>query len=236
MTRLMSLRTLVLTAALFGVTIPGAGTAMAEPMLVGPTLLPMYNIPTDNATNVLVVYDPYPFPSAGTVDFLLGKDQPGSEIGSFTAFQLRPLGGSQFSVVADSQTFTPPTVVTPTDVQYTLTTPWTVQAGDLYAHFGNGIPFNIIPPPDGNTPQSVYFPSTAPPVVGTTITLPSTDFPLFGNSAGQGSPGQMRDYGLDAHLVPVVSAVPEPSTLIPAAAASVIGLGFVWRRRRRATA
>ncbi len=113
-------------AAALSVALLGT-TASAD--LYGPNLKDSYDYSSDLAVNlVLVTYTAFPFPSAGTVDYLVSNVlNGGSNYGTFTAYQLRPLGGNDYVVVA-SQEFTVPDGDNP-GYQYLLDTPWTVQAG-----------------------------------------------------------------------------------------------------------
>jgi hypothetical protein len=133
--------------------------------------------------------------------------------------QLRPAGGASFTVVAE-QTFT--TSGTLGFAQYPLATPWSVAAGDLYAHYGQGIPLDI--PARNNPGVPDYWPSSHRPGVGETITPGGSDYPLF--------PG-LRDYYLDAHFT---TATPEPSGLALAGTAAAACVVFFGLRRWRSAA
>jgi hypothetical protein len=199
-----------------------AGQARAG--LIGPTYAPPYTYGSDGASNVLVTYTAFPFAGAGTVNFLQSANldeyawTPGE---SFTALQLRPAGGSSYTVIAE-QTFT--TSSTLGIVQYTLSTPWSVQAGDIYAHYGQGIPFSL--PATSNPPDPLYYPSSHDPAMGETIALGGADYPAY---------GQSRDYYLDANFNPA-SAAPEPATLTLLGIGIVGMAGYGWRRRKLAVA
>lgn len=189
--------------------------AVARAEMIGPNLVRAWGYPTDIATNVLFVYADWAFTSGGRIDFFESYVMPGANGygGAFDALLLRPTGAPNTYTVLAKQGFVAPNVQTATIWDYTLTTPWDVQAGDVYAHFGNGIPLNI----PGSPGLPLYYPSSPSPVAGQTITVGSAPYPLF---------DQLRDYGLDAHVVP------EPTSLL-LLGTGLVGLARGWRKRRR---
>jgi hypothetical protein len=71
-----------------------------------------------------------------------------------------------------------------------LGTPFGLQVGDVIAHYGRGIPFNN----GTGGPSSVYIAANLPPpVVGNTITVPSSTYPLY-NDGG-------RNYAVEVQLL-----------------------------------
>jgi hypothetical protein len=167
---------------------------------------------SDGAENVLQVDFGDPIPAAGTVDSYSIFDQPGNNQPnySFHAYVLRPTGGSNYLVLQDD-------VLIPTGTNATKSyavSPITVQAGDVIAHYGRGVPY--ADGPAGGDFEEIFFPSGPPPAANTTIQLPSATYPR--------PSGFVRDYAFAANFV-----VPEPAGL------AVVGLGAValFARRRR---
>jgi hypothetical protein len=218
-----------ITAIFLLFAFPALGNATS--LNIGPTLQSYYFASSDIAfAQVLVLYSNYAFPAAGSVTYFQSYVQPGGNLyGGFQVMLLRPEGPNQYHVVA-AQAFDVPAVIAPTLYQYSLSSPWTVQAGDIYAHFGNGIPFNYIgdwksDPSDLNMPDPLYYPCTAP-LLDTTISLSSPAYPLF---------DQLRDYGLVAIDPPPngdPETAPEPgSLLLLGTGLGTLGLA-VWRRKK----
>ena len=146
---------------------PGSTTPVGNPLVARA-------YPTDSAANVLVVNSHAPLP-AGTLAEIQVFDQPGSGPNSFHAYVLRPTGTpGSYSVVFDSGPLSVPSVATGQVVTFPVG-PFAVQAGDLMAHYGQGIPLDM----GGVSLDSTYYPANTPPSLGQTITLGGTDYPLF---------------------------------------------------------
>ncbi|WP_092607787.1 hypothetical protein [Raineyella antarctica] len=103
-----------------------------------------------------------PFPSAGNV---------------FHAYVLRPTGtAGQYTVVFDSGLLTvpaPTTASTSEDTSYGVTN-LTVQDGDRLAFYGQGIPVDT-----GAGNDILHYPAPTAPLQDTTITMGSTDYPVY---------------------------------------------------------
>jgi FtsP/CotA-like multicopper oxidase with cupredoxin domain len=116
-----------------------------------------------------------PFPSAGNV---------------FHAYVLRPTANpSEFTVLFDSGLLTVPTLADPTvsEVFTFGVASLPVQAGDILAFYGQGIPV------DTSTGSDVLsYPAPTPPLQGSNITLGSVEFPIF---------PQARTYSFAAEVV-----------------------------------
>ncbi|HXV34457.1 MAG TPA: multicopper oxidase domain-containing protein [Gaiellaceae bacterium] len=137
---------------------------------------------TDNAAEVLVVL-PAPLPDGLVQSFetwnqaLAGGSSGPSAGRSFHAYILRPTGtANQYDVVFDSGQFTVPALADPavSEVASFPVPDIAVQAGDLLAFHGQGVPLDI-----GTGTDTISYPAPNAPLQGTTITLDSAEFPLF---------------------------------------------------------
>ena len=137
--------------------------------------------PTDTATNVLVINTTAPLPT-GTLTGFETYAMPGGA-GSFHAYVLRPTGtANEYSVVFDSGALLVPDVLAG-EVRTFTVGPFAVQAGDVIAHYGNGIALDI-GNPTGRTRSSIQpvRPSVAP-AVNTTFVAGSAEFPFSSPSS-----------------------------------------------------
>ncbi|MDV3223043.1 MAG: hypothetical protein LOY02_16600, partial [Intrasporangium sp.] len=163
--------------------LPELTTAPGADVLVGNDVV-QRSTPTDGAANVLVMS-----PGVLSDGFLNGFQtfvQAGSENLPFHAYVLRPTGtADEYSVVFDSgQLSTPATPGVATFPVANLE----VQAGDRIAHHGRGIPFT-----GGSGTDSIYYPTSAVPAQGSTITLGAVPYPAFTSQA--------RTYSFAASMV-----------------------------------
>jgi len=129
---------------------------------------------TDTATNVLVVHTQDTLPAGDLVEFQTWAQNLAAGY-SFNAYVLRPTATpGQFTVVFDSGPVSVPASTTGL-LSTTLPTPFAVQAGDLIAHYGRGIPYDN----GAATPDSLYYPAGAAPAQGADITLGVAPYPAF---------------------------------------------------------
>ncbi|MEI7743592.1 MAG: MBG domain-containing protein, partial [Chloroflexota bacterium] len=158
---------------------------------------------------VLVVV-PAPLPAGQLSDFqtwnqaLVGSGTLPSAGQSFHAFVLRPAAAGQYTVVFDSGFLTVPAPAVPGTGEvatFTLAAPVAVNAGDVIAFYGTGVPVDTTAGSD-----LTYNPAPTPPALSATITLPGADFPL---AAGT------REYSFAATVTP--TAV-DPATIAQATA------------------
>ncbi len=132
--------------------------------------------PTDGAANVLVV-SPAAVP-AGSLTAFQTFVQPGSESLPFQAYVLRPTATpGTYSVAFDSGVLTTP--ATAGVATYPLAAPFAVLAGDLIAHYGQGVPFDM----SAGGVDPVYYPAAAAPVVGVDVALGGASYPAFDPAA-----------------------------------------------------
>jgi hypothetical protein len=149
------------------------------------------NTPTDGATNVLVV-NPAVLPAGNLVSFQTHAQtgSGGAAGNTFHAYVLRPTGvANEYTVAFDSGALTVGPLAAGTQT-FTLATPFPVLAGDVIAHYGNGIPIDI-----GAGVDTVAYPAPAAPVAGTTITVGGGGFPLCGTAVCG-----LRTYSIGANV------------------------------------
>ena len=122
-----------------------------------------------------------PMPIDGPVDavgiYSQGKTDP------FRMLQLRPTGSpNQYTLLYDSGSITPPGTLNTVVTIPLPGGPVAAQTGDLFAHYGHGIPYSTAGGLNADNPHAIYY-SVNPasiPTVGGTITLGSSGFPLTG--------------------------------------------------------
>lgn len=163
---------------------------------------------TDNATGVFVVV-PTPLPTGQLESFLtLNQALAGGSVApsagfSFNAFVLRPTGlPDEYQVVFDSGLLVVPPLADPA-ISEIATFPApnvAVQAGDVLAFYGQGIPLDI----DVGADLTSY-PVASAPVQGGVITLGSPEFPMY---------PQARTYSFAANVIDISGVAP----LTPASA------------------
>jgi hypothetical protein len=106
----------------------------------------------------------------------------------FEVFVLRPLNSTNYQVVFATGYFTVTNVGTNTFA--VSGSPFGLQVGDVVAHYGRGIPFSN----GTGGPSSVYIAANLPPpVVGNTITVPSSTYPLYSDGG--------RNYAIQVQLL-----------------------------------
>ena len=129
---------------------------------------------TDNAADVFVVMVGAALPD-GTLESFQSWNQASaggsntpSAGNSFNAYVLRPVGGSQYQVVFDSGTLTVPALSGAVSelATYPVTGGFAVQAGDVLAFYGQGIPLDI-----GGGTDWVSYPAPAGPALDSIIDL-----------------------------------------------------------------
>jgi hypothetical protein len=159
--------------------------------------------PTDtDPTNGQFVVD-FPITDPGTLQNILVWGQTigtSSGIGeSFDAYVLRPVGETNFLVMTNTGYLT----VTTIGVNTYAAPPFSLQAGDLIAHYGRGIPLSI----GTHGPSSVYDTGAGlpipMPVVGQIISLPGPDYPLYNDNG--------RNYAMAIRVSGVPNLIISPS-------------------------
>jgi FtsP/CotA-like multicopper oxidase with cupredoxin domain len=150
---------------------------------------------TDNASNVLVVV-PQALPDGFVQSFRTwnqadpGSSGSASAGASFHAYVLRPTATSDvYDVVFDSGQLTVPALSEPGTSELATfgVANLAVQAGDVLAFYGRGIPMDIGPAAD-----EVYWPSGEAPLQGTSISVGVEPFPRL---------DQARTYSFAAEVV-----------------------------------
>ncbi len=150
---------------------------------------------TDNAANVFVAL-PAALPNGFVQSFQTlnqalagGSFQPSAGL-SFHAYILRPTGNaSEYTVVFDSGLLTVPPLADPTvsEIATFGVMNLAVQAGDLLAFYGQGIPLDI-----GTGGDMVSYPVVEGPLQDSIITLGDANFPSL---------GQARTYSFGAQVL-----------------------------------
>jgi fibronectin-binding autotransporter adhesin len=155
-----------------------------------------YNTDT-GPTNSQLTLD-FPITQAGVLQNILiwgENDGQGGLNGvgqSFKLYVLRPLNSTNYQVMFATGYMTIASVGINTFA--VPGTPFGLQTNDVIAHYGRGIPFS------NNTggPSSVYIATNglplAPPVVGTTVTVPSSTYPSY-NDGGRNYAVQVQALG-----------------------------------------
>lgn len=121
-----------------------------------------------------------PFPSAGNV---------------FHAYVLRPTGApNEYTVMFDSGLLTVPALTDPavSEVASFGVANLAVQAGDVLAFYGQGIPVDT-----GSGSDILSYPAPTPPLQDSTITLGSAEYPIF---------PQARTYSFGAQMIDLSGA------------------------------
>jgi len=133
---------------------------------------------TDGSTQVL--YTNFtPMPADGEVAGVSTYAQGSSY--SFNMYQLRPTGTpNQYDVVYDSGTIRPSGGSGSIEALPFPNGPTTVAPGDVFAHYGRGIPYSDAGGTNAVDTQNIYYPSPSPPSQGSPITLGGAGFPQSG--------------------------------------------------------
>ena len=119
----------------------------------------------DSAVPVLNVYSDSPVPQAGTATGAKVMTMA-AKGASVTYYHLRPQGKKTLRVVA-AESFT---AGSKTGIQtVTFKTPWQLEPGDLFAHYGNGGP--LFTTAGNGLKDVIYYPVAKAPKSGETITL-----------------------------------------------------------------
>ncbi len=170
--------------------IPSGGTTVTvgNPLIARP-------VSTDTSPRVFGVNN-NPLPAGNLTAFQIfvspstGRSLPRLVQLTFHAYVLRPQAG-RYLAVFDSGALKVPSVVAHQVVSYPLSTPFPVQAGDLIAHYGQGIPMTI-----GTGTDTVLVPATAP-TLNQSLDLVTTPGPVF---------AQARTYSFAATVKPSAAA------------------------------
>ena len=171
-----------------------APAAWAQNLFIQGNALSNRTFNSDNGpTNSQLTLD-FTITQAGVLqNILTWGETSGSSISgigqSFELFVLRPLNSTNYQVVFATGYMTVTNVGTNTFA--VSGTPFGLQVGDVIAHYGRGIPFSN----GTGGPGSVYIAvNLPPPVLNTTIIVPSTTYPLY-NDGGRNYAIQVRALG-----------------------------------------
>lgn len=205
-----------------------SGTGVAEAAIIGSGLSP--RAAASDGANTVLFTNFVPMPGYGFANAAAIWYQDQASTLTFHMYQLRPTGTpDQYTILYDSGVIAPSGTSGSVSILPFPNGPTQVQAGDIFAHYGYGIPFSaygsILQQGDGGiNAVPIFYSSPSAPVVGNSITLSTTQgspgFPIY--------PSLIRDYAS------AVNIVPEPSALAMLAGAGGLGLlGVLWRRRGR---
>lgn len=146
--------------------------------VIGNSLAPRTAAVTDTAVVPILYTTGVAMPGAGVVDAVTIPLQSEGQLNLvFRMVQMRPTGeGEVFDVIADSGEITVAGVVGGLATLAFPNGPMTVQAGDLFFHYGRGIPFDAS---QGNA-RPIWYPCPVVPVPGEPLSLAlgNPDFPL----------------------------------------------------------
>jgi hypothetical protein len=178
--------------------------------------------PTDGQSTIFEVHYNAPIPATALPSRLTSVSVYQQAAGTFEVEVLHPLGGGEYKVTYESAPIT--TTATNSVAMYSLPGDPSVAAGDLFATYGTGIPFNA------NQTQSpadiTYYPISTIPAVGSTIDL-SNNYPTDPNAFQFYTGDAVRIYSVAVDLEPV----PEPSSIV--ALVGLCGMGLVGLLRYR---
>ncbi|MBU0479390.1 hypothetical protein KKC91_12640, partial [bacterium] len=197
------------TIVSLAVAIAASGVAPAQAGLVGNVLTARTS---DGDTADTVLFSNFvPMPIDGTVDSVSIFNQ--GKAGSFRMLQLRPQNAqTEFTIVYDSGALTP-TVGLPGDTVERLpfSSPATVQAGDWFAHYGNGIAYSTPPSPSAANPQDIFY-SISAATLNNAI-AGGTPIKVDGSTPGFPRPAYNRDYAWAVDLLEYIT--PDVTDITP---------------------
>jgi len=176
--------------------------APAQAVPIGNALIPRSNA-VDGAANLLEVYTASPVPSDGIIDqVMLYKQTATGDNRQFEVHVLHPTGNpNEYTVAA---TTGPIVNYGDSGQAHSYAVSMSVQTGDLMAHSGRGMPYDVA------GTQPIYWPASVPPAVGSAITLGVAPYPLLHN----------REYSLQANHVAGATEAAIGNPLLQRAAAT----------------
>lgn len=140
-------------------------------------ILSLRDAASDGAADLLYS-NHFAVPFAGQVSGVNVFYQGTAASNTFNFYQLRPTATpNQYTVIYNSGTIVPTGTVNTASTLAFPNGPTNVLPGDIFAHYGRGIPYSDAGGTNATQMTPIYYPSGSAPVVASNITLGSGSFP-----------------------------------------------------------
>ncbi|MGA8046571.1 MAG: hypothetical protein WCA30_09940, partial [Dermatophilaceae bacterium] len=204
--------------------LPTVESTSGTQVFVGNELL-VRSTATDSATNVFVVLPQHPLPAGMLQSFQIRSqvDPPRD----FHAYVLRPTQNTnEYSVVFDSGTLNATNATVVDGIATFPVANLAVQAGDVLAFYGSGIPIDI-----GSGTDQVHYPSPSGPTENSTITVGTAPFPTLAQPRTYSFGAQVLDTSTQSTVITggikkFVDPLPDLAVAVPDATEPYPGSDF----------